>query len=156
MSDAPSDPRHREEWATLESERPRRSWLGRVMVWGGGAVVALFVAAMFIPLCGCSTRVPAYYAATKSDLKNLASQEEIYFSDQYSYTAVVSDLAFVNSDGVIVRILATDKGWTAAAGHVALGYESGCAVYYGDTEWPMRTPGGIVPEYPAEVVCDPR
>jgi len=49
-------------------------------------------------------RTRAYVAAMKSDLKNLASQQEIYYSDEYSYTSSVSALAFTPSDGVTVNI----------------------------------------------------
>jgi hypothetical protein len=40
----------------------------------------------------------------KSDLKNLASQEEIYYSDTYEYSNVVASLGFVSSSGVTVTI----------------------------------------------------
>ena len=49
-------------------------------------------------------RTRAYVAAMKSDLKNLASQQEIYYSDEYSYTSSVSALAFTPSDGATVNI----------------------------------------------------
>ena len=111
--------------------------------------------------CGCFPRLfrrcaygRSYYPAIKSDLKNLASQQEIYYSDEYSYSTVVSDLAFTNSDGVIVTIGATEDGWTARATHVAYGLEIGCAIFYGGIDWVMRTPGGAVPPNPGEVFCD--
>ena len=96
----------------------------------------------------------SYYPVIKSDLKNLASQQEIYYSDEFSYSTVVSDLAFTNSDGVIVTIGVTEDGWTARATHVAYVMEIGCAVFYGGIDWVMRTPGGAVPPNPGEVFCD--
>ena len=95
---------------------------------------------------------PAIKAAMKSDLANLASQQEVYYADEYSYSTVVSDLAFVSSTGVMVTMDATEDGWTARATHVRM--ESGCAVFYGDIDWVMRTPGGAVPPNPGKVVCD--
>ena len=111
--------------------------------------------------CGCFPRLfrrcaygRSYYPAMKSDLKNLASQQEIYYADEYSYSTVVSDLAFTNSNGVIVTIGATEDGWTARATHVAYEMESGCAIFYGRIDWVMRTPGGAVPRTAGEVFCD--
>ena len=40
----------------------------------------------------------------KSDLKNLASQQEIYYSDYYTYTSNTTQLGFVDSEGVTVTI----------------------------------------------------
>ena len=118
----------------------------------GIAVVGLGILAL--PACGCSYRGKAHMAAMKSDLKNLASQQEIYYSDEYSFTTVVSDLAFTNSDGVIVTIGVSEDGWTAKATHVAWGTEVGCAIFYGGIDWVMRTPGGGVPPTPGDVFCD--
>jgi hypothetical protein len=33
----------------------------------------------------------------KSDIKNLASQQEIYYADEYAYTTTTSLLSFTNS-----------------------------------------------------------
>jgi type IV pilus assembly protein PilA len=43
------------------------------------------------------TRENAYFAAMKSDIKNLASQQEIYYADEYAYTTTTSLLSFTNS-----------------------------------------------------------
>ena len=118
----------------------------------GIAVVGLGIWGM--PVCGCSDRGKAYMAAMKSDLKNLVGPQEIYYSDEYSYTTVVSDLAFTNSDGVMVTIGVSEDGWTAKATHVAWGTEVGCAIFYGDIDWVMRTPGGGVPPTTGVVFCD--
>ncbi len=48
-------------------------------------VIIGILAAIAIPKFS-STREKAYFAAMKSDLKNLATQEEIYYSDYYTYT----------------------------------------------------------------------
>ena len=72
----------------------------------------------------------------KSDLKNLASQQEIYYADHYSYTSTASDLTFVSSEGVTVGIAASSSGWSATATHSALGTTKGCAIYYGTATAP--------------------
>ena len=86
----------------------------------------------------------------KSDLKNLASQQEIYYSDAYSYTTTTADLAFTNSDGVTVTITASTSGWTGTATHAALGTAEGCAMYYGTATAPTSP---TTPTQPGEVAC---
>ena len=87
----------------------------------------------------------------KSDVKNLASQQEIYYADNYSYTTSTVDLAFTNSEGVTVAISASTSGWAASATHSALGGSEGCAIYYGTATAP--TVGTATPSAPGEVAC---
>jgi prepilin-type N-terminal cleavage/methylation domain-containing protein len=113
-------------------------------------VIIGILAAIAIPKFS-ATREKAYFAAMKSDLKNLASQQEIYYSDEYSYSTSDDDLGFVNSDGVIVTLInATGSGWSASAYHAALTTAEGCAIFYGTAP----VPGGpAVPEQPGEIAC---
>ena len=94
-------------------------------------VIIGILAAIAIPKFS-QTREKAYIAAMKSDLKNLASQQEIYYSDFYGYTTVQTDLGFVASDAVTVTIAASNTGWAATAVHSALTNGEGCAIYYGE------------------------
>ena len=55
-------------------------------------VIIGILAAIAIPKFS-ATREKAYFAAMKSDLKNLASQQEIYYADNYSYNATPAALA---------------------------------------------------------------
>ncbi len=112
-------------------------------------VIIGILAAIAIPKFS-ATREKAYFAAMKSDLKNLASQQEIYYSDAYSYSAVAANLAFTNSDGVTVTIAASSSGWSASAWHAALGTAEGCAMYYGTATAPSAP---IAPTQPGEVAC---
>ncbi len=114
-------------------------------------VIIGILAAIAIPKFS-ATREKAYYAAMKSDLKNLASQQEIYYSDAYSYSDDTDLLAFTNSEGVIVDIPeATNIGWSAFTTHLALDASNdGCAIYYGDGTAPT-TPTS--PSQPGEVSC---
>lgn len=132
-------------------------------------VVVGFFAMVFwlwlaIPTCGCSTRVGAYNAAMKSDLKNLASQQEIHFSDAGAYSRDPRELAFTNSDGVFVDIrLHGTAGWSALASHAAYqNRETGdpgniCVIYYGDVdEVPRTNVRELSPPDPGVIVCDYR
>ncbi len=112
-------------------------------------VIIGILAAIAIPKFS-ATREKAYFAAMKSDLKNLASQQEIYYSDAYSYSAVAANLAFTNSDGVTVTIAASSSGWSASAWHAALGTSEGCAMYYGTAAAPSNP---VAPTQPGEVAC---
>ena len=113
-------------------------------------VIIGILAAIAIPKF-CATREKAYFAAMKSDLKNLASQQEIYYSDAYAYTSSASDLAFTNSDGVIVGMSSvTSSGWAASATHAALGTAEGCAIFYGTATAPTSP---TTPSQPGEVAC---
>ncbi len=103
-------------------------------------VIIGILAAIAIPKFS-ATREKAYFAAMKSDLKNLASQQEIYYSDSYSYSAVTTTLGFVESNAVHVAISATNVGWGATATHDALTATQICGIYYGTGE--SHTSGGV-------------
>jgi prepilin-type N-terminal cleavage/methylation domain-containing protein len=112
-------------------------------------VIIGILAAIAIPKFS-ATREKAYFAAMESDLKNLASQQEVYYSDAYSYTTVTADLAFTSSDGVTVSSTATNSGWSASAVHAALGTTEGCAIYYGTATAPTAP---ITPSAAGEIAC---
>jgi type II secretion system protein G len=112
-------------------------------------VIIGILAAIAIPKFS-ATREKAYFAAMKSDVKNLASQQEIYYADNYAYTTSTVDLAFVESEGVNVAMTASTSGWSATATHDALGAAAGCAIYYGTATAPT-TP--TTPSAPGEVAC---
>ena len=93
-------------------------------------VIIGILAAIAIPKFS-ATREKAYFAAMKSDLKNLASQQEIYYSDEYAYTGTLLDLGFVSSDGVTVVVTTPSAtGWAATSVHAAMTAD-GCSIYYG-------------------------
>jgi prepilin-type N-terminal cleavage/methylation domain-containing protein len=103
-------------------------------------VIIGILAAIAIPKFS-ATREKAYFAAMKSDLKNLASQQEIYYSDEYSYTATTTALGFVESDAVNITIAAGATGWAATATHDALNATQMCGIYYGTGF--SHTSGGV-------------
>ena len=113
-------------------------------------VIIGILAAIAIPKFS-ATREKAYYAALKSDLKNLASQQEIYYSDHYTYSTAATDLTFVSSDGVVLSIDEGDSdGWAATATHSGLATGEGCAMYYGNATAPTSP---VSPSQPGEVSC---
>jgi prepilin-type N-terminal cleavage/methylation domain-containing protein len=123
-------------------------------------VIIGILAAIAIPKFG-ATREKAYVKAMESDLRNLAAQQEIYYSDsgsQYSYyTGLIAwndgtqnDLNLTLSSGVTLDItgVASQAGvmgyWSATATHEATA--TTCAIFTGDTP--------VAPaEYPGVVAC---
>jgi type IV pilus assembly protein PilA len=116
-------------------------------------VIIGILAAIAIPKFS-ATREKAYYAAMKSDLKNLASQQEIYYSDHYTYVNSATDLGFVASNGVNVTIGNDDTtGWAAFATHDALDATAGegCAIFYASAT--NMTGAPVTPSSPGEIFC---
>jgi hypothetical protein len=75
----------------------------------------------------------AYVAMMKSDLRNLVTAQEAYFSDHATYAASLSQLSnlFRPSTGVVVSLTAgTSKGWSGTATHPSLPGAS-CSVFVG-------------------------
>lgn len=112
-------------------------------------VIIGILAAIAIPKFS-ATREKAYFAAMKSDLKNLASQQEIYYADNYTYTTSTTDLGFVDSEAVNVAMTSSSSGWSATATHDALGAAVGCAIYYGTAAAPTAP---TTPSAAGEVAC---
>jgi prepilin-type N-terminal cleavage/methylation domain-containing protein len=113
-------------------------------------VIIGILAAIAIPKFS-ATREKAYFAAMKSDLKNLASQQEIYYADTYAYTDSETNLGFVESEAVNVTIGGVStSGWSATATHDALGTTLGCAIYYGNATAPS---GFGSPTAGGEIAC---
>ena len=99
-------------------------------------VIIGILAAIAIPKFS-STREKSYMSAMRSDLRNLATQQEIYHNSNFTFSTNPADIGFVNSDGVIVSINeATGTGWAATAAHV--GYPAAvCELFQGNA-----TPAG--------------
>jgi type IV pilus assembly protein PilA len=110
-------------------------------------VIIGILAAIAIPKFS-ATREKAFVSSMKSDLKNMATQQEIYYADSYTYTADTGLLEFSPSDGVNApTIVANATGWSATISHN--GTTRTCAVFYGDA-------AAVAPATVAGVVtCDP-
>jgi type IV pilus assembly protein PilA len=104
-------------------------------------VIIGILAAIAIPKFG-ATREKAYMKAMESDLRNLAAQQEIFYSDpanKYTYYegAIVDGeyddkLQFSTSAGVSITISISETGFYAVATHLALGETASCALAIGD------------------------
>jgi type IV pilus assembly protein PilA len=94
-------------------------------------VIIGILAAIAIPKFS-STREKAFLASMKSDLRNLATLQDIYHNSNYTYNTNAGPLGFVNSDAVIVTISeGTGTGWAATAAHV--GYPGAeCELFQGN------------------------
>jgi prepilin-type N-terminal cleavage/methylation domain-containing protein len=104
-------------------------------------VIIGILAAIAIPKFA-STKEKAYLAAMKSDLRNLVTAEEAYFSDNQVYLAgTASNLGgapveldatthFVPSAGVTITSALSGNGWNAGTTHTATGKV--CDIYVGD------------------------
>ena len=113
-------------------------------------VIIGILAAIAIPQFS-ATREMAYFAAMKSDVRNFAAQQELYYATNYEYTDVLADVDFVASEAVTLTATATSSGWSATVIHAALDANEGCAIYYGDATAP--TIGSATPEVEGQIVC---
>ena len=92
-------------------------------------VIIGILAAIAIPKFA-NTKEKAYIASMKSDLKNLATAEEAYFSDNQTYTTSLPAGTYNTSPSVTVSIgTAGATGWSASATHP--GTTKTCAITYG-------------------------
>jgi type IV pilus assembly protein PilA len=83
-------------------------------------VIIGILAAIAIPKFA-NTKSKAYITAMKSDLRNLVSSEESFFSDSAKYTTSLTQLGFKQSTGVVAPTIATYPGaWTATNAHTQL------------------------------------
>ena len=94
-------------------------------------VIIGILAAIAIPKFS-STRERAFFSAMKADLRNLASLQEVYFNDYYSFTNSLDAVGATTSDGISISIGEADNsGWSAQGSHLGMPGES-CAYYHGD------------------------
>ena len=97
-------------------------------------------------------RERTYYSVLKSDLKNLATQQEIYYGDRYAYSGDEVALGFATSEEVTITIGEfSDSGWNATATHLGLETNEGCGTYYGAAAAP--TIGSVAPASPGAIAC---
>lgn len=115
-------------------------------------VIIGILAAIAIPKFG-KTREKAYFKAMMSDLRNLQSQQEVYYSNpanNYAYATDVTTLPDFNpSQGVSVAVsTAGQTGWGATAEHAALDAATQtCAIFVGTVGTvpsPAQTPGVVM------------
>ena len=79
-----------------------------------------------------AVRERSYMATVILDLKNLASQQEIYHGDHYTYAGDVTAIAAMGlSKGINIVVNEADgRGWAAVGWHNAIPTRQ-CGIYYG-------------------------
>jgi Tfp pilus assembly protein PilE len=100
-----------------------------------------------------SMREKSYIAAVTSDLKSLASQQEIYLSNTFSYAANTTALApdFTGTDNVTLTVNeATGTGWAATGTHTGLDTGVQCGLYFGSASSANAPPATV----PGVVTCN--
>ena len=107
-------------------------------------VIIGILAAIAIPKFA-NTKSKAYVTAMKSDLKNMVSAAEAYFSDNNTYAGYTAP---AGSSGVTLTLGAADAtGWTATATH-ANAAGATCVIGVGG-----QTPSGLAEGQPGGANC---
>ena len=131
----------------MQENNGSKSLFSRVLTW----VIIGVLASIAIPKFA-SARERSYMATVILDLKNLASQQEIYHGEYHSYANNVTTIAnMVISEGVNISVTQSDgRGWAATAVHDAIPNRQ-CGIYYG-----VASAGNASPATTAGVIaCDP-
>ena len=103
-------------------------------------VIIGILAAIAIPKFA-NTKSKAYITAMKSDLRNLVSAQESFFSDSSRYTSSLTSLGFKQSTGTTPPQIVTGSGyWTATNGHTQLANVS-CGIAVNTTNPVVGTAG---------------
>lgn len=99
-------------------------------------VIVGILAAVAIPKFA-NTKGKAVVSAMRSDLRNLASVQETYWTaNQTYYAGIIPNLAtfeYTPSQGVVITVVTgTAAGWSATAAAPGLTTQT-CAIFYGTT-----------------------
>src|SRR6186997_3215518 len=95
-------------------------------------VIIGILAAIAIPKFA-NTKGKAYVTAMKSDLRNLVSAQEAFFSDSSRYTSSLGSLGFKQSTGTKAPVIVPGAGyWSATNSHTQLANTS-CGIAVGTT-----------------------
>lgn len=105
-------------------------------------VIIGILAAIAIPKFS-STREKSFKAAMMSDLRSLAGLQEIYHSNNQSYSSNLTLLNVTYTEGVTLAVNeATGSGWAATATHAGVVAQQ-CGVYHGDAAASGGSPGAV-------------
>ena len=82
----------------------------------------------------------SYHTAVRSDLRNLASAQEVAYSERGSYAKDLAALDFVPSSEIHLRVFTNPPGWSAEARHRASSPSFRCMIFGGllnnaDFDW---------------------
>ncbi|MGD2153177.1 MAG: prepilin-type N-terminal cleavage/methylation domain-containing protein [Gemmatimonadales bacterium] len=81
-------------------------------------------------------KTAAAQAVLKSDLHNMASAQEAYFSDHFAYAETMDQLDFQPSRSVTLEVRGDITGWAARASH-ELSPDYKCALFVGESVEPF-------------------
>ena len=98
-------------------------------------VIIGILAAIAIPKFA-NTKEKAYIAGMKSDLRNLVTAQEAYFSDNVTYASVLTNLAYSQSAGNTITVVsASGTGWSATSSNNAT--TTTCGIFVGSATPPI-------------------
>ena len=98
-------------------------------------VIIGILAAIAIPKFA-NTKEKAYIAGMKSDLRNLVTAQEAYFSDNVTYASTINNLAYSQSAGNTITVVsATGTGWSATSSNNAT--TKTCGIFVGSATAPI-------------------
>lgn len=107
-------------------------------------VIIGILAAIAIPKFS-STKEKAYIASMKSDLKNLATSEEAYYSDKNTYSTDTSALNFNTSTGnSLVINTGSTTGWSATITNARVTSIASCKIGSGTDTTGIGVDGVVI------------
>ena len=98
-------------------------------------VIIGILAAIAIPKFA-NTKEKAYITSMKSDLRNLVTAQEAYFTDNVTYASVLTNLSYSQSAGNTITVVsASGAGWSATSKSNAT--TKTCAIFVGSATPPI-------------------
>jgi prepilin-type N-terminal cleavage/methylation domain-containing protein len=115
----------------IRSPRTRRGFtLVELMI----AIIVIAILALIAIPRFRTAQEKAWQASLRSDLKNLANSQELFYRDGNLYASDLSMIGTETSDGVTVTIHeASNVGWSATAEHQAMPGEK-CGIFQGKAD----------------------